>query len=143
MDENLSNNLSSNKNEPNTPGSLVFNDKNISPSLPKNKIKKEKVVEKNKEATKVKKDKKTVLSVLTEVIPNPIWLSVSEAAKMGGVQKKTIRRAIQSKTLKYKIVSNRYLVDLSSVVIYLYSKTKLKNKLNQTGIGQYVKEWIE
>jgi hypothetical protein len=72
---------------------------------------------------------------------NPLWLSVSEAAKMGGVQNKTIRRAIQSNSVKFKIIKNRYLIELTSLIIFLHTKTKLKNKLNQFGVGQYIKEW--
>lgn len=75
------------------------------------------------------------------VIKTPIWLSVSEAANIGGVQTKTIRRAIQYNNIKYKIISNRYLIDLSSLITFLHSKTKLKNKLNQSGLGQYVDKW--
>lgn len=72
---------------------------------------------------------------------HPIWLSVSEAAKIGGVQAKTIRRAIQFNNVKYKIIGNRYLIDFTSLISYLQSKTKLKNKLNQLGLGQYVDKW--
>ncbi|NIA18426.1 MAG: hypothetical protein GWO79_00940 [Actinobacteria bacterium] len=68
---------------------------------------------------------------------NPLWLSVSEAAKLGGVQTKTIRRAIQSNAVKYKVVGNRYSVDFASLIIYLHSKKKLKNKFDNFGIGQY------
>lgn len=81
--------------------------------------------------------------VLTKEVLNIIWLSVSEAAKIGGVTSKTIRRAIQSQKLKYKITNNRYQIDLASVINYLYTKTKLKNKLEQYGIGQYIKKWRE
>ena len=70
-----------------------------------------------------------------------IWLSVSEAAKIGGVQNKTVRRAIQFNNVKYKIISNRYLVDFSSLIAYLHATTKLKNKFNQFGLGQYVDKW--
>jgi len=85
-------------------------------------------------------DKKTHHILLPE-IKKPIWLSVSEAAKIGGIQTKTIRRAIQSKTVKYKVIGNRYLIDLTSLIIYLHQKTKLKNKLNSLGIGQYIEKW--
>ena len=68
----------------------------------------------------------------------PLWLSVSEAAKIGGVKNKTIRRAILFNSIKFRIIHNRYQVDLSSVLDYLFSKTKLKNKFNQFGLGQYV-----
>lgn len=84
---------------------------------------------------------KKINNILLSDIKRPIWLSVSEAAKIGGIQTKTVRRAIQSKAIKYKIVGNRYLIDLTSLIIYLYQKTKLKNKLNSLGIGQYVEKW--
>ena len=76
-------------------------------------------------------------------VGNPLWVSVSEAAKFGGVKTKTIRRAIQSGILRYKIIKNRYLIDFSSVIHFLLNKTKLKNKLNQHGIGQYIDKWKE
>lgn len=78
---------------------------------------------------------------LSNEIIKPIWLSVSEGAKLGGVQTKTIRRAIQYNYVKYKIVSNRYLIDFPTLITYLHTKTKLKNKLNQFGLGQYVDKW--
>ncbi len=86
-------------------------------------------------------DIKSVL--LNKPIINPIWLSVSEAAKLGGVQTKTVRRAIQSKVIKYKIVRNRYLIDFKSLIVYLHTKTKIKNKLNQFGVGQYIDKWLD
>ncbi|MFH0892206.1 MAG: helix-turn-helix domain-containing protein [Candidatus Falkowbacteria bacterium] len=78
---------------------------------------------------------------LTKKVFKPIWLSVSESAKLGGVAQKTIRRALTGKQLKYKIVKDRYLIDLASVITFLCSNTKLKNKLNFNGIGQYVDIW--
>jgi hypothetical protein len=72
---------------------------------------------------------------------NPIWLSISECAKIGGVKTKTIRRAIQSKILKYKINGSKYFIELSSLIIFLNTTTKLTNKLNQNGIGQYIEKW--
>lgn len=81
------------------------------------------------------------INILSKNVINTIWLSISEAAKIGGVQNKTVRRAILSKTLKYKIVGNRYLVDFASFIRFLCTTTKLKNKLNQNGIGQYIDIW--
>lgn len=78
---------------------------------------------------------------LNNEIKTPIWLSVSESAKIGGVQTKTIRRAIQYNKVKYKIIGNRYSIDLASLIALLQTKTKLKNKLNQFGLGQYVDKW--
>jgi len=76
-------------------------------------------------------------------INNPIWLSVSEAATLGGVESKTIRRAIKNDPqLKYKIVKNRYQIDFASLLALLHKNTKLENKLKNSGLGQYVKEWV-
>jgi hypothetical protein len=72
--------------------------------------------------------------------PTAIWLSVSECAKLGGVEPKTIRRALK-KDLRFKIVRNRYRIDFSSLVKYLRQSTKLKNKLEKNGLGQYVAAW--
>ncbi|OGF27744.1 hypothetical protein A2331_06580 [Candidatus Falkowbacteria bacterium RIFOXYB2_FULL_34_18] len=80
-------------------------------------------------------------NILLKNVSNPLWISVSEAAKFGGVTTKTIRRAIQTEKIAYKIIKNRYLIDFRSTILYLHTKTKLKNKLNEFGIGQYIKKW--
>jgi hypothetical protein len=72
---------------------------------------------------------------------NPIWLTMAEAAKLGGIKKRTIKRALRAGAVKYRIVESRYQVDLRSVLLYFYSKKKLWNKLLESGIGQYVEEW--
>lgn len=75
-------------------------------------------------------------------ISYPIWISVSEASGLGGVKDKTIRRAIKSEgELRYKIVKNRYQIELGSLLIFLHKSTKLKNKLRDFGLGQYINEW--
>ena len=85
-------------------------------------------------------DKQNKLAI--KEVMYPIWLSVSEAADLGGVQSKTIRRAIKSDSgLLYKIVKNRYQIELGSLLIFLHKNTKLKNKLIDFGLGQYVREW--
>ena len=88
-----------------------------------------------------KKEKANIANLLTEDINNPLWVTISEAAKLSGVQTKTIRRAIKSNIIQYKIVGNRYLVNLKPLIIYLHSKTKLKNKLYKHGLGQYIQKW--
>ena len=99
------------------------------------------------EGSKKKKEKKKGSAydqgeaILTKRITHPIWLGISECAKLGGVQTKTIRRALKSGKLKYKIVGNRYLIDLKSLVLYLRSTKKLHNKLKKDGIGQYIEKW--
>ena len=83
-----------------------------------------------------------ILSFSIKEAAFPIWLSVSEAASLGGVQNKTIRRALKvSSELKFKIVNNRYQIEFGSLIIFLNRNTKLKNKLKEYGLGQYVNEW--
>ena len=85
-----------------------------------------------------KPQERTILSC--EVL-KPIWLSLSEAAKLGGVGKKTVKRAIQLNVLKYRIAGNRYQVNLRSAIAFFLSKKKLANKLKENGIGQYIEKW--
>jgi hypothetical protein len=85
---------------------------------------------------------KTTKNTPPKNIQQPIWLSVSEAAKLGGVQGKTIRRAIKTENgLAFKIVKNRYQIELGSLLVFLSKNTKLQNKLKDYGLGQYVEEW--
>ncbi len=72
---------------------------------------------------------------------NPLWLSVSETAKVIGTTTKTVRRAIQSHKVTYKVVMDRYLIDLKSSLLFVFSNKKLTNKLKQKGIGQYIDKW--
>jgi hypothetical protein len=80
-------------------------------------------------------------TTLPEVPENTLWLSISESSKVGGVTTKTIRRAIQAKSIRYKIIKNRYFVDFASVIKYLHRNKKLTNKFNRLGLGQYVDRW--
>jgi len=81
------------------------------------------------------------ISFLTKEIKNPIWLSVSEAAGLGGVGDKTIRRAIKTDSnLRYKIVKDRYQIEFGSLINFLNKNTKLKNKLKDFGLGQYISD---
>ncbi len=67
-----------------------------------------------------------------------IWLSVSESAKLAGVDNKTIRRAIKGKKLRYKVSGNRYAIRLSSLIEFSHENAKLRNKFYSQGLGQYV-----
>lgn len=87
--------------------------------------------------------KKNLETKKEDVGENILWLSVSESAKIGGVQTKTIRRAIQSNVIKYKIKGNRYFINFLSLISYLNSKIKLKNKFNLYGLGRYIEKWKE
>lgn len=72
---------------------------------------------------------------------NIIRVSVSEAARLFGVGAKTIRRAIKDDKLKYIVVQGRYKINFESLLEWSQDKTTTKNKLSQTGIGQYVDKW--
>jgi len=77
-----------------------------------------------------------------KLIKYPIWLLISEAAKLAGVSNKTIRRAVkETDGLSFRIINGRYYVELLSVIEYLEKSVKLKNRLNIFGLGQYVKEY--
>ncbi|MDD3711645.1 MAG: helix-turn-helix domain-containing protein [Patescibacteria group bacterium] len=70
-----------------------------------------------------------------------IWLSVSESAKMAGVDGKTIRRAIKNKKLRYKVSGNRYAIRLFSLIEFSHENAKLRNKFYTQGLGQYVEKF--
>ena len=74
-------------------------------------------------------------------MPNVIRVSVSEAARLFGVEPKTIRRAIKAQKLKYIVVQGRYKINFSSLLEWSQGKTTTKNKLTSRGIGQYVDNW--
>ncbi len=70
-----------------------------------------------------------------------IWLSVSEVAKLGGLSTKTVRRAIESNQLKFKVINNRYQISLGAAIKFFLSTPKLLNKFNQDGMGRWVEKW--
>lgn len=70
-----------------------------------------------------------------------IRLSVSEAAKLFGVNAQTIRRAIANQEITYAVVAGRYKINFESLVKWSQQRTTIKNKLAQNGIGQYVEKW--
>jgi len=74
-------------------------------------------------------------------MPNVVRVSVSEAARLFGVEPKTIRRAIKAQVLKYIVVQGRYKINFSSLLEWSQSRTTTKNKLDDKGIGQYVDKW--
>ena len=134
MDENLSQTTNINQ------GQLlpIVNEKtvNFNATDKKKKIYKKK----NKPVDNSEINNETNEEILFEDVPNPILISVSEAAKLGGVKTKTIRRAIEAGGLNFKIINNRYLISLHSLVNYFNSKIKLKNKFYEFGLGQYLKD---
>lgn len=70
-----------------------------------------------------------------------IRVSVSEAARLFGVNAQTIRRAIQAQEVTYVVVAGRYKLNFESLVKWSQRHTTVKNKLASKGIGQYVDKW--
>ncbi len=71
----------------------------------------------------------------------PVRLSISEAARLFGIEQKTIRRAIKDKQINYIVVRGRYKLTFSSVLSWSQERVKIRNKRDQRGIGQYVDRW--
>ena len=70
-----------------------------------------------------------------------IRVSVSEAARLFGIDTKTIRRALANNELRYVVVRGRYRINFESLLKWSQSRIKLSNKLEGKGIGQYVDKW--
>jgi len=70
-----------------------------------------------------------------------IRLSVSEAARLFGVNPQTIRRAIKDSEITYIVVAGRYKINFESLVKWSQEKTTVRNKTATKGIGQYVTKW--
>ncbi len=70
-----------------------------------------------------------------------VRVSISEAARLFGVNPQTIRRAIKAGDITYIVVAGRYKINFESLVRWSQSKTTVKNKSNSSGIGQYVDKW--
>lgn len=70
-----------------------------------------------------------------------IRVSVSEGAKLFGVNSATIRRAIRDQEITYVVVADRYKINFESLVKWSQRHARIKNKLKSQGIGQYVSKW--
>jgi excisionase family DNA binding protein len=72
---------------------------------------------------------------------NVIRLPVSEAARLFGVNPRTIRRAIAVGELNYIVVQSRYKINFESLVKWSQKRATIKNKNEKFGIGQFVEKW--
>jgi len=70
-----------------------------------------------------------------------VRVSISEAARLFGVNAQTIRRAIKAEEITYVVVAGRYKINFESLVKWSQEKTTIQNKSNTHGIGQYVSKW--
>lgn len=72
---------------------------------------------------------------------NEIRVSVSEAARLFGVNPRTIRRAMTTGTVRYIVVRGRYKIAFASLVSWSQSQTTVRRKRDVAGIGQWVDQW--
>ncbi len=72
---------------------------------------------------------------------NIVRVSVSEAARLFGVNARTIRRAIADGQLTYVVVRGRYKINFESLVRWSQERPKVRNKTEAFGIGQFVERW--
>jgi len=70
-----------------------------------------------------------------------VRVSISEAARLFGVNPQTIRRAIKREEITYIVVAGRYKINFESLVKWSQQKTTVRNKSNERGIGQFVHKW--
>lgn len=82
-------------------------------------------------------DEKTPINADKEIVR----VSISEAARLFGVNAQTIRRAIKNQEITYVVVAGRYKINFESLVKWSQAKTTIKSKTEKHGIGQYVDKW--
>ena len=70
-----------------------------------------------------------------------IRVSVTEAARLFGVNALTVRRAIANQEITYVVVGGRYKINFESLVKWSQRHTTVRNKLMKKGIGQFVDKW--
>ena len=70
-----------------------------------------------------------------------IRVSISEAARLFGVNAQTIRRAVAAQEVTYVVVGGRYKLNFESLVKWSQQHTTVRNKLAKKGIGQFVGQW--
>ncbi|MCE9585921.1 helix-turn-helix domain-containing protein [Candidatus Uhrbacteria bacterium] len=81
------------------------------------------------------------MSELTQNKEQLVRVTVSEAARLFGVNPRTIRRAITAQELRYIVVRNRYKISFPSLVAWSQGQAKLRRKRDEQGIGQWIDQW--
>lgn len=71
----------------------------------------------------------------------PLRVTISQAANLLGVNEKTIRRAIANGEILYIVVRGVYKINFESLLKWSQNRTKIRNKMEKEGIGQYVEKW--
>ena len=74
-------------------------------------------------------------------LENIIRVSVTEAARLFGVNQRTVRRALAAGDVQYILVRGRYKISFESLVRWSQQKPTVQNKNNRLGLGQFVEKW--
>jgi excisionase family DNA binding protein len=78
---------------------------------------------------------------MTNSTPTPVRVSVSEAARLFGVNEKTIRRALARGDIRYVVVHKRYKLLFESILLWSQRAAAVRTKRDRVGIGQWVEQW--
>ena len=78
---------------------------------------------------------------MPDEVKYPIRVSVSEAARLVGVDPHTVRRALKAQELRDIVGQGRYKINFDSLVSWSQNRSTVKRKMEQKGIGQYVDHW--
>lgn len=70
-----------------------------------------------------------------------VRVSVSEAARLFGINPRTVRRAMAANEIRYIVVRGRYAIQFESLVRWSQNRITIKNKLDSKGIGQWIEQW--
>jgi len=76
-----------------------------------------------------------------ETQPSDVRVSIGEAARLFGINARTIRRAIRTGEIRYIVVRGRYKLHFGSLVAWSQRATTVRNKRDAKGIGQWVDQW--
>lgn len=102
-------------------------------------------IQKSNSSNRMEQDLQKEIQSLEPATPIPpkevIRVSISEAARLFGVNPQTIRRALKDHEINYVVVAGRYKLNFESLVKWSQRKTTVRNKSNHSGIGQYVDKW--
>lgn len=72
---------------------------------------------------------------------NIVRVSVSEGARLLGINPATIRRALKDEEIRYVVVRGRYKISFESLIKWSQKRPIVKYNLENKGIGQYIEKW--
>ncbi|MFA5935820.1 MAG: helix-turn-helix domain-containing protein [Patescibacteria group bacterium] len=73
--------------------------------------------------------------------PIAVRVSVSEAARLFGINPRTVRRAMAGGDVRYIVVRGRYSIHFESLLHWSQRQTTIGKKRDTKGIGQWIDQW--